>query len=62
MKIKAICNECNEYLADFNEYFSLDPFFHEHYKTRYCTEDSIGLDGKKISCLEIYVASLKHFI
>jgi hypothetical protein len=61
MLVIGICDACNEYLADYNDSFTLDPFLFEHYKTRDCHGGWIGLDDKPISCLTIYAHNLERF-
>lgn len=61
MTIKAMCFNCNEFLNSLNESFTLDAFWFEHYKTRYCTNKIIGLDGEQITCLIIYAERVKYY-
>ena len=62
MKEKGLCHNCNEFWECFNKDFVLEPFLSEHYKSRYCTKKFELLNGRIITCLEIYVRSLSYFI
>lgn len=56
-----MCKDCNDFLNDYNDFFSLDPFCMEHHKVKYCENKMVDLNDDPLSCIMIYSTNLKKF-
>lgn len=60
--INRMCDECNEYIKNFNEFFNPEPFYFYHHKIKDCQQHSLDKHGREVSCVFAYANDLLNFV